>query len=250
MKKAVSIVLMVILGIILVLGITLFVLSHSASKNFEKENLKQGFIIFFERQVKSEAGENLSELTSSSLRECENRTSLDLKLDTENVTVLCQDIRDKGLGEAIGGAAFDQIYDRKYNCTWEFWHCIEGNDAKFLLSGQFQNDLDKFANIFLIISLVAIVLIFLVKHSLKSFFVETGLCFIIGALIAWVPAHVLYQQIKLQKEMFILFYSSVMHLAIGIAIVGVVLFIISFFIRNKLKFKPVSQEIKTKKKKK
>ena len=248
MKKAVSIVLMVILGIILVMGVSLFTISSSASKNFEKDNLKQGFIIFFDRQISTEAGENLDNFTFTLLRDCENRTSLDLNLDTENVTVLCQDLREKNLSEVIGGAAFDQMYERKYNCTWEFWHCLEGNDVKFFLSGQFQNDLKKFANIFLIASLVAIVLIFLVKKSLKSFFAETGLCLIIGALIVWISAHVLYQQIQLQKEMFVLFYSSVVCLAIGIAIAGLILFILSFFIKNKMQIKPISGRIKSKKK--
>jgi len=232
MLKGVSITLMVIFGIILVLSLVSFTFAHSGSKILEKETLKQGFVDFVEKQLIEESGlEEIQRDETEILDKCDNNQSTSLDFSGENVTVSCDDIRSTNLTYAVGNALFEKLYSKENNCTWEVWHCIENSDGKFLISHGFSDYVKKIALFSLIISIISIIVLFLVKTSLKSFFLETGLCFIISALISWLPAHVLMK--KLDFLILNKFYSNLIILVISIAIIGVILFVMQFFVKGK-----------------
>jgi hypothetical protein len=234
MLKGLSITLMVIFGIILVVSLVSFTFAHSGSKVLEKETLKQGFVDFVEKQlIKEHSLADIQAGETEILNQCGNNSFINLDFSGENVSVSCDELRSTNVTYAVGNAFFEELYNKENNCSWEVWHCIENSDGKFLISHRFSDYVNKMVIFSLVIAIISIIILFLVKTSLKSFFVETGLCFIISALISWVPVHVLIQNLKLQFVILNKFYSNLLVVVISLAVIGIILFVMQFFIKGK-----------------
>ncbi len=230
---------------IFVLALSMAIFTFGLIKLTEHDKLKVLAIDLIDKQLSGSIDKDMiAQMHSMFLEECEKSQEIQLSgLAGQNATVKCEDIKKttpENLISVIGGAMFDDVYYKKYDCS--FIKCLQKTGQEkyaIFLSLNAHSFFKNLQNILLVAGGIGIgmmlVLIEMWENRLKSIgmiLVSTSLPLLVMILlkdkILPVSSDMMAVALPIINQMF----GSMLNVLIGMAIVGIVLIAGGYLLRH------------------